>query len=152
MRKNRQEGVGIKSPKEAKKKGPKNPIHSNTRQIVSSIRARRTREQGSQGQVGLRAAKRRKGIRPECLQSQQKKRSTTKQGSNEQVQIVPDQFIRLNKIVVSIVGGSTHRVRGITHIITLRGGSVLESFTTAPFQSLPLLCRLPSSWRREAVR
>ena len=51
-----------------------------------------------------------------------------------------------------IAGGSIHKIRGITQIITLRGGSVLESFYRSHFQPLPPWFRLVGRWRTEAVR
>ena len=51
-----------------------------------------------------------------------------------------------------IAVGSIHKIRGITQIITLRGGSVPESFYRSHFQPLPPWFRLVGRWRTETVR
>ena len=51
-----------------------------------------------------------------------------------------------------IVGGNTHKIRGLKQMMTLRGGRIPESFHRSPFQPSSLWFRLLSRWRREAVR
>ena len=52
----------------------------------------------------------------------------------------------------NIVGGNTHKIRGIERIVTCVVAGFSSVFTAAQCQTLPLWFRLRSRWRREAVR